>query len=71
MTISRDRIHGAGDFPQVILVKFDIARLAKASVTKRLNTSHVLAHQVVRQLLTAIGLPNLPKTAQNGVGYGI
>jgi len=29
MTMFRDRMHGTGDLPQVIIVKFDIARLAK------------------------------------------
>ncbi len=71
MTISRDRIHGAGDFPRVILVKFDIARLAKVWRDEASEYLSCGGSPVVRQLLTAIGLPNLPERAQNGVGYGI
>lgn len=57
-------------FRELFLQGLTLLDLRAPGVKQRLSTSHISARQEVRQLLVAIGLPNLPETAQNAPNSG-
>ncbi len=52
-------------FRELFLRGLTLLDLREKGIGQRLNTSHIAARQEVRQLLQAIGLPNMPEPVQN------